>query len=118
MLKILAMPDQWNDPFDSIWLKLITVLVYSIELVESLIMMAFCYYETKGLFGHYRTLINQLLSHLYGAVSISEKQAILFYEAIIKNIYSSMLSKEGMDSRTNKTFRGTTFTFRDQTVVC
>ena len=84
MLKILAMPDQWNDPFDSIWLKLITILVYSIELVESVIMMAFCYYETKGLFGHYRTLINQLLSHLYGGVSISEKQAILFYEAIIK----------------------------------
>ena len=33
------------------------------------------------------------------------------------NIYSSMLSKEGMDSRTNKIFRGTTFTFRDQTCL-
>ena len=62
----------WNDPFDSVWLKLITILVYFIELVASMIMMAFVEYETKGLFGHYRTLINQLLSHLYGGVSICE----------------------------------------------
>ena len=71
-MKVLLMPDQWNDPFDSFWLKLITLLVYSIELVESVIMMAFVVYETKGLAGHYRTLINQLLSHLYGGVSICE----------------------------------------------
>ena len=71
-MKVLLMPGQWNDPFDSFWLKLITLLVYSIELVESVIMMAFVVYETKGLAGHYRTLINQLLSHLYGGVSICE----------------------------------------------
>ena len=71
-IKVLPMLEKWKDPFDSFWLKLITLLVYSIELVDSLIMMAFVVYETKGLAGHYRTLINQLLSHLYGGVSICE----------------------------------------------
>ena len=41
-----------------------------IEILESLIMITFVNYETAGYFGHYRTLINQLLSHLYGGVSI------------------------------------------------
>ena len=71
-MKVLPMPKKWNDPFDSLWLKLLTLLVYSIELVDSLIMMAFVVYETRGLAGHYRTLINQLLSYLYGGVSICE----------------------------------------------
>ena len=32
-------------------------------------MLIFVSYETKGLFGHYRTVVNQLLSFGYGAVS-------------------------------------------------
>ena len=71
-MKVLPMLKKWKDPFDSLWLKLMTLLVYSIELVDSVIMMAFVVYETNGLAGHYRTLINQLLSHLYGGVSICE----------------------------------------------
>ena len=62
--------EQWNDPFDSIWLKMITIIIYAIEIFASLIMLAFVVHETRGLFGHYRTLINQLLSYLYGGVSI------------------------------------------------
>ena len=31
-------------------------------------MIAFVVFETRGLAGHFRTLINQLLSFLYGAV--------------------------------------------------
>ena len=58
----------WVDPFDSVWLKLGTIVVYVIEVLESVIMMAFVVYETNGYNGHYRTLINQLLSHLYGGV--------------------------------------------------
>ena len=58
----------WVDPFDSVWLKLMTIVVYIIEVSESVIMMAFVVYETNGYNGHYRTLINQLLSHLYGGV--------------------------------------------------
>ena len=57
------------DPYDSIWLKLLTILVYFIEVVASIVMLAFVSYETQGLAGHYRTLINQLLSYLYGGVS-------------------------------------------------
>ena len=61
--------EQWNDPFDSIWLKIATIIVYAVEIFASLIMLAFVAHETRGLFGHYRTLINQLLSYLYGGVS-------------------------------------------------
>ena len=61
--------EQWNDPFDSVWLKVATIIVYAVEIFASLIMLAFVFQETRGFFGHYRTLINQLLSYLYGGVS-------------------------------------------------
>ena len=57
------------DPYDSIWLKFVTILVYLIEIVSSFVCISFVIFETKGYAGHYRTLINQLLSYLYGAVS-------------------------------------------------
>ena len=59
------------DPYNSIWLKLLTILVYFIEVIASIVMLAFVSYETQGLAGHYRTLINQLLSYLYGGVSFA-----------------------------------------------
>ncbi len=62
--------NDWIDPYDSIWLKLLTLIIYAFEIFESLVMITFVNYETAGYFGHYRTLINQLLSHLYGGVSI------------------------------------------------
>ena len=58
------------DPYDSTWLKLITILVYVVEVIASVVMVAFVAFETGGFAGHFRTLINQLLSYLYGAVSI------------------------------------------------
>ena len=58
----------WTDPYNSIPLKLLTILVYIIEILSSTVMLIFVTYETKGLFGHYRTVINQLLSFGYGAV--------------------------------------------------
>ena len=62
--------EHWNDPFDSIGLKIVTLIVYAVETFASLIMLAFVDHETRGFFGHFRTLINQLLSYLYGGVSI------------------------------------------------
>ena len=62
--------NDWIDPYDSICLKLLSVIIYATEIFESIVMVTFVNYETAGLFGHYRTLINQLLSHLYGGVSI------------------------------------------------
>ena len=59
----------WSDPYDSIWLKLISIVVYTIEVMASIVMFAFVRYETQGLAGHYRTIINQFLSYLYGVVS-------------------------------------------------
>ena len=59
----------WTDPYNSIPLKLLTIIIYLIELWASTIMLIFVFYETNGLFGHYRTVINQLLSYGYGAVS-------------------------------------------------
>ena len=68
--------NDWIDPYDSIWLKLLSVIIYTMEIFESIVMVAFVNYETAGLFGHYRTLINQLLSHLYGGVSTFLKFSI------------------------------------------
>ena len=58
----------WTDPYNSIPLKLLTIIIYIIELWASTIMLIFVSYEKNGLFGHYRTVINQLLSFGYGAV--------------------------------------------------
>ena len=58
------------DPYDSIWLKLTTILVYCVEIMASIVMVAFVAFETQGFAGHFRTMINQLLSYLYGGVSI------------------------------------------------
>ena len=60
---------EFVDPYDSIWLKLVTTIVYFIEILSSVVCICFVVFETKGYAGHYRTLINQLLSYLYGAVS-------------------------------------------------
>ena len=60
--------EKWSDPYDSDWLKIVTILVYIVNLMASIIMVAFIVYETKGLAGHYRTLVNQLMSCTYGAV--------------------------------------------------
>ena len=58
----------WTDPYNSIHLKLLTIIIYLIEIWASTVMLIFVSYETKGLLGHYRTVINQLLSFGYGAV--------------------------------------------------
>ena len=57
-----------QDPYDSVWLKFIAILSYSIGLVTSAIMLAFINYE-NGHHGNFRTVINQLLSNLYASVS-------------------------------------------------
>ena len=61
--------EEWTDPYNLIPLKLLTIIVYLLELCAATVMLIFVVYETKGLFGHYRTVINQLLSYGYGAVS-------------------------------------------------
>ena len=60
--------DEWIDPFDSIVLKLLTILVYIVEIFASIIMLAFVSFERGGDAGHYRTTINQLLSCGYAGV--------------------------------------------------
>ena len=60
--------EEWIDPFDSIAIKFLTVFVYIIEIFASIIMFLFVTYETQGYAGHYRTVINQLLSYFYGSV--------------------------------------------------
>ena len=64
--------EEWTDPYNSILLKLLTIIIYLFEVAASMVMLTFVSYETKGLFGHYRTVINQLLSYAYGAVSIEK----------------------------------------------
>ena len=62
--------EEWEDPFDSITLKILTIIVYTLEICALVVMMIFVGFETCGYAGHYRTVINQLLSTGYGAVSI------------------------------------------------
>ena len=71
--------DIYLDPYDSIWLKLATISVYCVEVMASIVMVAFVAFETQGFAGHYRTLINQLLSYLYGGVSIQTEYILLSY---------------------------------------
>ena len=60
--------EEWIDPYDSVWLKILTFFIYIIEVMAASIMITFVYYESSGYAGHYRTLINQLLSYFYGGV--------------------------------------------------
>ena len=79
LLKVFLLYDNrdpnisWLDPYNSFWLKLATFGVYFVELISSVTLIAFVVYETNGYAGHYRTLINQLLSFLYAAVSLHFK---------------------------------------------
>ena len=57
-----------QDPFESVWMKVIAILSYFIALVNSAIMLAFINYENEH-HGHFRTVINQLLSNMYAMVS-------------------------------------------------
>ena len=58
-----------EDPYDSIWLQLIAFFVYLLIILSSCLMMAFTYYE-QLYHGHYRTVINQLITNLYNVVCI------------------------------------------------
>ena len=72
----------FQDPYDSVWLKIMTILFYLIGILASVIMLAFINYE-KEHHGNFRSVINQLLSNLYAMVSsfqdISKICIISFY---------------------------------------
>ena len=80
VFEIEVFEEEWGDPYDSIWLKFATICIYTVDVLASLVMLAFVSFETEGLFGHYRTLINQLLSHLYGGVSATLSYFSQFHE--------------------------------------
>ena len=62
-------PNIFVDPYDSIWMKSCMTASCLIQLFESAILVSFVFYETQGLAGAYRTVINQLLSGFYTLVS-------------------------------------------------
>ena len=57
-----------QDPYDSVWWKIMAIVCYFICLLASAIMVSFITYEIKY-HGNFRTVINQLLSNLYAMVS-------------------------------------------------
>ena len=57
-----------QDPYDSVWLKIMAIVFYFIGLFASVIMLAFINYENDH--GNFRSVINQLLSNLYAVVSL------------------------------------------------
>ena len=62
--------EEWIDPFDSPALKILTGVAYTVGVLASIPILAFVVYETGGYAGHFRTVINQLLSFIYGVVRI------------------------------------------------
>ena len=74
--------------FDAISLKLLTVIIYIIEILASAILMTFVVYETRGLAGHYRTVINQIFSCGYGAVRAPS--FLIFYLNFYLHTYYSV----------------------------
>ena len=81
--------EEWADPYNSIHLKLLTTIIYLLEIWASVVMLTFVSYETKGLFGHYRTVINQLLSYVYAAVSMETFSIMMNVWAAAKLRYFS-----------------------------
>ena len=65
----LEVIQEWIDPFDSTALKILTGIAYTVGVLASIPILAFVVYETGGYAGHFRTVINQLLSFIYGVVS-------------------------------------------------
>ena len=59
----------FQDPYDSVWLKIMTILFYLIGILASVTMLAFINYE-KEHHGNFRSVINQLLSNLYAMVRL------------------------------------------------
>ena len=66
----LEVIQEWIDPFDSTALKILTGVAYTVGVLASIPILAFVVYETGGYAGHFRTVINQLLSFIYGVVRI------------------------------------------------
>ena len=66
----LEVIQEWIDPFDSPALKILTGVAYTVGVLASIPILAFVVYETGGYAGHFRTVINQLLSFIYGVVRI------------------------------------------------
>ena len=64
-------PIPWYDT-TALSVELVATLAYLIELGSSIVLIAFVMFETSGLAGPYRTIINQLLSYLYSLVSLSK----------------------------------------------
>ena len=66
----LEVIQEWIDPFDSPALKILTGVAYTVGVLASIPILAFVVYETRGYAGHFRTVMNQLLSFIYGVVRI------------------------------------------------
>ena len=73
----LEVIQEWIDPFDSPALKILTGVAYTVGVLASIPILAFVVYETGGYAGHFRTVINQLLSFIYGVVRIYFLRMIL-----------------------------------------
>ena len=87
--------EEWIDPYDSVWLKILTFFIYIVEVMAASIMITFVYYETSGYAGHYRTLINQLLSYFYGGVILLKVLLVVHFEI------GSIMAKEPTETNLN-----------------
>ena len=59
----------FRDPFDSVESKMIAIISYIICLLGSLVIFMFVLFETQGLAGPFRSVINQMVSISFTMVS-------------------------------------------------
>ena len=84
----LKQVEKWEDPYDSIILKLVTIITYIIGVFSSAILLLFVVYETRGYAGHYRTIINQLLSVWHGAVRANISKISLLILQVVQTSWA------------------------------
>ena len=86
----------FNDPYDQKWLKLFLIFVYLICLASSLVFWSFVNFETQGLAGPHRTVINQMVSAYYSIVStVTHLKILIMLKSTISNTDSTKINRPG-----------------------
>ena len=62
-------PNFFDDPWDSLALRILATIIWTISFLASCIVFLFVIYETQGYAASFRTVINQLVTWCYFYVS-------------------------------------------------
>ena len=82
-------PNFFEEPYDSIFMKLAGTICWCLGLISSIIIYCFVIYEKQGYAASFRTVINQLVTYCYLWVSLL--QSAFFFFSITRRINVSRL---------------------------